>query len=244
MMRPYEFEQLVCGHYSRLGYRASTTAQTGDYGIDVFAEKGDEKIGVQAKMYSGTTRRVNRQTMMELYGAAAYFGCTKAVLATDGEVLADAGEVARKLGIEVLFIQPGKTHPLPHTLPSERSLADVVWEKYIMPLAGKTLTGDKGRTNRIEKVDWSGVERITSNGKPQKIKIEIFRFTIDRLFTTGRITRDEINQNYKDRASSGIVLILSQVPCFRLVNAPKGLELAEGYPMGDIEGCLARIKKM
>ncbi len=32
-MRPYEFEQLVCDHYSRLGYRASTTAQTGDYGI-------------------------------------------------------------------------------------------------------------------------------------------------------------------------------------------------------------------
>ncbi len=243
-MKPYEFEQLVRNHYSRLGYRAETTALTGDYGIDVFAEKGDEKIGVQAKMYGGTTRKVNRQTMMELYGAAAYFDCTKAVLATDGEVLADAGEVAKKLGIEVLFIRPDKTHSVPHTSSSERSLADVVWEKYIMPLAGKTLTGDRGRTNRIIKVDWSGIERITSNGKPQKIEIEIFRFTIDRLFTTGRITRDEINQNYKDRASSGIVLILSQAPCFRLVSAPKGLALAEGFSIGDIEGCLARIKKM
>ena len=83
-----------------------------------------------------------------------------------------------------------------------------------MPLAGKTLTRDNGKTNRIVNVDWSGIERITSNGKHQKIGIEIFRFTMDRLFTTGRITRDEINQNYAKRASSGIVLILSQAPLF------------------------------
>ena len=104
-------------------------------------------------------------------------------------------------------------------------------EKYIMPLAGKTLTRDNGKTNRIVNVDWSGIERITSNGKHQKIGIEIFRFTMDRLFTTGRITRDEINQNYAKRASSGIVLILSQAPCFRLVKQPAALELAEEYPL-------------
>ena len=113
----------------------------------------------------------------------------------------------------------------------EWSLADIIWEKYIMPLAGKTLTRDNGKTNRIVNVDWSGIERITSNGKHQKIGIEIFRFTMDRLFTTGRITRDEINQNYAKRASSGIVLILSQAPCFRLVKQPAALELAEEYPL-------------
>lgn len=95
-----------------------------------------------------------------------------------------------------------------------------------MPLAGKTLTRDNGKTNRIVNVDWSGIERITSNGKHQKIGIEIFRFTMDRLFTTGRITRDEINQNYAKRASSGIVLILSQAPCFRLVKQPAGIGIS------------------
>lgn len=86
-MKPYEFEQLVCDHYNRMGYRATTTSLTGDYGVDVFAEKENEKIGVQAKMYGGSVRKVNRQTMMELYGAAAYFDCTKAVLATMAKYL-------------------------------------------------------------------------------------------------------------------------------------------------------------
>ncbi len=213
------------------GYRVQTTSASNDYGIDVFAEKKGEKIAVQVKMYGGSTRKVNRQTMMELYGAAAYFDCTKAVLATDGEVLTDAKEVAHKLGIDILFIQPDRKISMPSASSAEWSLADIIWEKYIMPLAGKTLTRDNGKTNRIVNVDWSGIERITSNGKHQKIGIEIFRFTMDRLFTTGRITRDEINQNYAKRASSGIVLILSQAPCFRLVKQPAALELAEEYPL-------------
>ena len=75
-MKPYEFEQLVCDHYRQKGYRAQTTSASNDYGIDVFAEKKGEKIAVQVKMYGGSTRKVNRQTMMELYGAAAYFDCT------------------------------------------------------------------------------------------------------------------------------------------------------------------------
>ena len=111
-MKPYEFEQLVCDHYRQKGYRVQTTSASNDYGIDVFAEKG-EKIAVQVKMYGGSTRKVNRQTMMELYGAAAYFDCTKAVLATDGEVLTDAKEVAHKLGIDILFIQPDRKISMP-----------------------------------------------------------------------------------------------------------------------------------
>ena len=230
-MKPYEFEQLVCDHYRQKGYRVQTTSASNDYGIDVFAEKKGEKIAVQVKMYGGSTRKVNRQTMMELYGAAGYSDSTKAVLATDGEVLTDAKEVAHKLGIDILFIQPDRKISMPSASSAEWSLADIIWEKYIMPLAGKTLTRDNGKTNRIVNVDWSGIERITSNGKHQKIGIEIFRFTMDRLFTTGRITRDEINQNYAKRASSGIVLILSQAPCFWLVKQPAALELAEEYPL-------------
>lgn len=72
-------------------------------------------------------------------------------------------------------------------------------------------------------MDWSGIERITSNGKNGKIKIEIFKWAINRLLTTGKVTRDEINQNYTGRASSGIVLILTQVPFFELTKNPIGL---------------------
>ena len=41
----------------------------------------------------------------------------------------------------------------------------------------------------------------------------------------GEITRKEINDEYAKRASSGVVLILSQVPLFELVDKPLTLRL-------------------
>ena len=79
-----------------------------------------------------------------------------------------------------------------------------------------------GKINKIEKVDWSGVQRITSNGKPQKIKIEIFKMTINHLLKNGEITRSYINQEYQDRASSGIVLILGNTDIFEITSRPTG----------------------
>ena len=136
-MKPYEFEQLVCDHYRQKGYRVQTTSASNDYGIDVFAEKKGEKIAVQVKMYGGSTRKVNRQTMMELYGAAAYFDCTKAVLATDGEVLTDAKEVAHKLGIDILFIQP------------DRKISMPIW---IMSSADRGIRRPKGRRPGLQNI--------------------------------------------------------------------------------------------
>ena len=57
-----------------------------------------------------------------------------------------------------------------------------------------------------------------------KIKIEIFKQAINKLLTDGFITRDYINQNYVGRASSGIILVLSQVPYFKLTDKPTGLK--------------------
>src|SRR5690606_19486276 len=99
-----------------------------------------------------------------------------------------------------------------------------IWENYVLPLQGKTLDRKNGETNKIMKVDWSGIERLTSNGNKGKIKIEIFKQTVNKLLTDGSITRDYINQNYIGRASSGIVLILSQVPFFKLTDKPTGLK--------------------
>lgn len=86
------------------------------------------------------------------------------------------------------------------------------------------MTRKSGETNQIIKSDWSGIERKTSNGNNGKIKIEIFKQAVNRLLTDGSITRDYINQNYVGRASSGIILILSQVPFFNLTEKPIGLK--------------------
>ena len=222
-MTPKQFEELVCEHFRDKGYKASATSYNNDYGVDVFATKGKEKIAVQAKMYGGGTRKINRQMVMELHGAKDYFDCTKAIIATDGILLADATEVANKLKIEILYIN--SSVPLTTKGPSSSDKTfDGIWEKYIIPLQGKTLSRGNGETNEIVKVNWSEIERITSNGNKGKIKVEIFKQAINKLLSDGSITRDFINQNYVGRASSGIILILSQVPFFNLTDNPNGLK--------------------
>lgn len=221
-MTPRQFEELVSNYFRSKGYKTELTPYSGDYGVDVFAIKRKEKIAVQVKMYGGSTRKINRQMVMELHGAKDYFDCTGAIIATDGNLLLDAMQVAKKLGIEVLYMdsfsQPDQT-----SSKTGDETFDSIWEHYIIPLAGKTLTRSNGETNKILKVDWSGIERVSSNDNKGKIKIEIFKFTIKKLLREGFISRDEINQNYSGRASSGVVLILSQAPFFHKTSRPTGL---------------------
>lgn len=244
-MNPQSFEKYVAGIYEKEGYDVTVTPYSGDYGVDVIAEKGGERIAVQVKQYGGSTRKVNRQMVMELHGAAAYAGCNKAVIATNGDVLPDAVEVARKIGVEIRYIdsEPSlrpvidacKKNNKPATAAPESkkpvSGADYstafreIWDKYVKPLEGKTLLNDKGRKNTILKVDDGGIKRITSTGNVGKIDIEPFKMAVIKLLRDGYITRSEINDNYSKRASSGIVLILSQVPVFELVERPLALRL-------------------
>lgn len=100
-MAPKEYEQYIASIFQNQGYKTLVTPYSNDWGIDVIAIKGKEKIAIQAKMY-GNKRKVNRAAIMQLYGAMAYQDCTKAVIATDGELLDDAISVAKKLKIEIL----------------------------------------------------------------------------------------------------------------------------------------------
>ena len=59
--------------------------------------------------------------VMELYGAKDYFDCTKALFATDGLLMADAVEVAKKLNIEILIIDGSVPMPTKKTLEGDLS---------------------------------------------------------------------------------------------------------------------------
>lgn len=64
-MRPDEYEHIVAKHFETKGYKTTVSSFSNDYGVDVFATKGKEKIAVQAKMYGGSTRSINRQMVMD-----------------------------------------------------------------------------------------------------------------------------------------------------------------------------------
>jgi hypothetical protein len=225
-MRPDEYEYIVAEYFKERGYSTEVSPYCNDYGVDVFATKDNTKIAIQAKMFGNTTRPINRAMVMELHGAKDYFDCSKAIIATDGRVIENALEVAKKLNIEIVYIPAVKTGAV--RINQEKNLKfESIWESCIMPLEGKIIIREIGKTNKILKVDLSGIERITSTGKRQKIKIEIFKKTINYLLTHGRISRSYINEEYKDRASSGIVLILSNTDIFELTENPIGLKMKE-----------------
>lgn len=223
-MRPDEYEHIVAEYFEQKGYQTKVSQYSNDYGVDVFATKGKITIAIQAKMFGNSTRPINRQMVMELHGAKDYFDCNKGIIATNGRIIENAKEVADKLNIEIVNIPAIKTDYKPKTTKKKGEFENI-WEKYVMPIEGKTIKRDNGKTNTIVKVDWAGIERVTSNGKKQKIKIEIFEKTINHLLKFGEITRTYINEEYSGRASSGIVLILSNTEMFELTDRPTGLKM-------------------
>ena len=92
--------------------------------------------------------------VMEFYGAKDFFNCNKGVIVTNGEIIKNAKEVADKLDIEILFIDPQSP------ISKNNSQFDEIWENYIMPLKGKTITRKNGKTNKIIDVDWGSIKRI------------------------------------------------------------------------------------
>lgn len=219
-MTPRQYEIYAAQTFTEKGYAVELTSQSNDYGVDFFATKGEEKIAVQVKMY-GDSREINRKAVMELYGAKAFFDCTAAKIITDGVVRKDAGKVAEKLEIEVIYLTPDEgfiTEAAKMEVPENDFFE--VWKSYIIPLAGTTLYNSQGKPNKLTKIDYTGIERITGNGKSGSIPIEIFRQTYNRILENGEITRDEINQEFTGRASSGVVLILAQIPFIELQTNP------------------------
>ena len=219
-MTPRQYEMYAAQTFTEKGYEVVLTPQSNDYGVDFFATKGEEKIAVQVKMY-GDSREINRKAVMELYGAKAFFDCTAAKIITDGVVRKDAGKVAEKLEIEVIYLTPDEgfiTEAAKMEVPENDFFE--VWKSHIIPLAGTTLYNSQGKPNKLTKIDYTGIERITGNGRSGSIPIEIFRQTYNRVLENGQITRDEINQEFTGRASSGVVLILSQIPFLELKTNP------------------------
>lgn len=233
---PDAFEQLVAADFRARGYTVQVSAGSGDWGVDVFATKGSEKLAIQAKMYGGA-RPVNRRQIFELYGVARYFECSGAVLATDGDVAPDALEAARVLDVtiwrpttEVARISLKRTTrsalDLPRPGPASLPTFEQIWSSSVVPLVGETLRLANGGANRIVKVDWSGIERVTSTGRRGHIPIEPFMWAVARIRERSHVTRAEINEQFEGRYSSGVALILAQVP--ELMSAAGVIRIRDG----------------
>lgn len=104
---------------------------------------------------------------------------------------------------------------------------NTIYDKCILNLKGKTLTNTQG-TNKIIEVNQVEVKRITINNKVNRIKSQTIKEALRIVIEKKSVTRKEIYDTFLRRNSSGIVLILAEIPFIRKIDQPKiTLELIE-----------------
>lgn len=107
------------------------------------------------------------------------------------------------------------------------SVIDIIYNECILKLKGKTLTNTQG-TNKIIEINQDEVKRITINNKVNRIKSQTIKEALRIVIEKKSVTRKEIYDTFLRRNSSGIVLILAEIPFIRKIDQPKiTLELIE-----------------
>lgn len=92
MMTGKEFEKFIADYFTQKGYRTEMTKETGDQGIDVIAEKGSTRIGIQAKCYSGN---VGNAAIQEAVAGKAFYKLDKVMVITNSCFTQSATELAQ-----------------------------------------------------------------------------------------------------------------------------------------------------
>lgn len=219
-------EELVREHFRRKGYVVETKPDCTGLHVSMFAIKEKVRIVIQCINFTSARGEVNRRMIMELYGAKEYFDCQRAIIATDRMLSPAAAAVAVKLKVDI-FLTNGLSILTPKILTTVVDTSfEGIWEKYIIPLPGKTIMRKGYKTAKILSVDGSGVDRLVSPGKTAKIDTAVFRKVVNQLSTTGSVTRDELTTAYSAGVANDVILILSRVSFFILAKKPAGLKFA------------------
>lgn len=92
LMSGQEFEKFIAELFSRMGFDTEVTKATGDQGIDVIASKNGDKIGIQAKCYSGS---VGNSAIQEAVAGKNYYRLNKAMVITNNLFTDSAQQLAR-----------------------------------------------------------------------------------------------------------------------------------------------------
>ncbi len=100
-MDPFDFEEYVAQLFRDKGYKCYVTSSNGDYGVDVIAEKEDEKIAIQCKRYA-YRNRVGVKDIYPIFTGASFYNCNKVMLVTTSRLNNKAKMLARSLDIKVI----------------------------------------------------------------------------------------------------------------------------------------------
>jgi len=99
-LNPYVFEEWVSQFMGLMGYKACATKKSGDYGLDVIAENGSKKIGIQVKKFN---KPVGLKAIQEVIGGVSYYDCSEGWVITSASSFTTAAiNLANKNNIKLL----------------------------------------------------------------------------------------------------------------------------------------------
>ena len=98
-MEGHEFEYACAGILRANGYKhVEVTKGSGDFGVDIIAEKHRHKYAVQCKRYD---KKLNNSAIQEVIGGLAVYGCDKGAVMTNSYFTEPARKLAEMNGIEL-----------------------------------------------------------------------------------------------------------------------------------------------
>lgn len=220
--RCFEFYAANC--LKERGYQVDVTQAVGDWGVDIFCNKNEIKYVAQVKMYGTSKTKISRKDMMELYGAMVYFDCLGAIMIYTGCVTSGAKKVAKKLGIELMLLDPA---PVENYVENDNIEGedvysfDHIWNTYIMPLKGKEIRNELGTVYEIVDVTAAYIERISSKGKKSRVKSDLFKWVINRLHRVGHVDVIDLRDEFKTQHSSFVTSVFNNIDLFEVEYSPR-----------------------
>lgn len=96
-MDGFTFEELACDILLANGFDlAENTPASGDFGVDILAQKDGMTYAIQCKRY---TEPVSLEAVQQVYAGRAYYECHVAVVMTNQTFTQNAQKLADKLGV-------------------------------------------------------------------------------------------------------------------------------------------------
>ena len=96
-MEGHDFEYLCAELLKRQGFsQVQVTRGSGDQGVDILAQKGNQKYAIQCKRYSSP---LGNSPVQEVYTGKVFYGCDVAAVLTNQYFTSSAKSLAEKTGV-------------------------------------------------------------------------------------------------------------------------------------------------
>ena len=94
-----EFEDYVAARLRRAGWQVTFTSASGDYGVDLIAERDGKSVAVQCKRHR---KPVGVAAVQQVVSGARHHGCTKSIVVSNQEFTQAAKQLALTHGCQLI----------------------------------------------------------------------------------------------------------------------------------------------